>query len=718
MLTVVIAQYHSQKSIRQLKDANAQAVTTFQADNLLDEIINEIYIIEESSARFVTLGDNSQYQKIEQSLKKLQKQNESIRQLYIKEDTGKKIIQSLTLLVIKKTEPFKALQLSSSDSVKRKVFASVKSQEARQLTDSIYVTALKIQLQLEKNLQKTFIENESLSTRVLLLARILGFVSIAAIAFLASIIIRRLVQNYRLIKALEVAKIKAEKVSDIKEQFLANMSHEIRTPINSVLGFTNLLQKTTLKEDQHLFVELIQTASQNLLNIINDILDISKIESGMLHFDKTPFSVRDLCYTVEMMFYHHIEEQKLSFECLVEDDVPDVVAGDKERLTQIFFNLVSNAIKFTKEGEIKVTIELLGKTEKNVRLRFSVKDTGIGIMPDKLETIFERFEQAEASTTRNYGGTGLGLSIVKNLVQLQGGTIVAKSEPGKGAEFIFEMEFELGAENAFVAPKPGFLNKFSHGGEVNALRGLKVLAAEDNKMNQKLLRYIFEQWEIAFELAETGSECIQKIKDGNFDILFMDIQMPEMDGYEAADKIRKTLHSTIPIIAMTANVLPGEKEKCKRMGINDYIAKPLNERILYDLIIKNLPTGFAVTMQKENETPLINVAYLNKIFAGKTLFIKDIVQQFSIQYPIELEELEKAINEKNIEMVKSQSHHMKTTISTINNKSFILEHLNAIESSGSTPSDWDMIQHKLIMLKHSKDELLKEAGNIVLSREN
>ncbi|MEO7044722.1 MAG: histidine kinase dimerization/phospho-acceptor domain-containing protein, partial [Ferruginibacter sp.] len=348
MLAVVIAQYHSQKGIRQLENGNAQALIAFQVDNLLDEIINQIYIIEEEAKVSVTSGNRSQYDKIKQDLQKLERENEAIEELNILDTSSKKEIQSLSLLIEKKVAPFKELQYTSADTIKKNILAQISSEPSKQLTDSIYVTALKIQIELEKNLQNTFAKNEVLSVTVLSFSRILGFISIAAIAILASIIIRRLMQNYKLIKALEAAKLHAEKLSDIKEQFLANMSHEIRTPVNSVLGFTALLEKTDMKDNQVQFVNLIKTAGENLLNVINDILDISKIESGMFHFDKGPFDLREICYSVEMMFYHRLAEQQLLFECNINEDVPEVITGDKDRLTQILINLINNAIKFTK----------------------------------------------------------------------------------------------------------------------------------------------------------------------------------------------------------------------------------------------------------------------------------------------------------------------------------------------------------------------------------
>lgn len=714
MLAVVIAQYHSQNGIRQLANGNAQALITFQVDHLLDEIINDIYVLEEEAKILIPSDKPDQYDFIKRDIEKLERENVAIQQMNILDNSGKKIIQDLSVLVKQKVEPFKALQYNSPDTIKKNILTKISSEPSKNLTDSIYVTALKIQIELEKNLQNTIAENEVLSVSALSFSRLLGFVSIASIAILASIIIRRLLQNFELIKALEKAKVQAEKLSDIKEQFLANMSHEIRTPVNSVLGFSGLLEKSDLKEDQAQFVHLIKTSSQNLLNVINDILDISKIESGMFHFDMQPFNLPELCYSVEMMFYHQLSEQQLLIECNIHEDVPEIIIGDKDRLNQILINLINNAVKFTKKGTITFATSVLSKTAKTARLQFSIKDTGIGIKADKLESIFERFEQAESTTTRNYGGTGLGLSIVKKLVTMQGGNIVAKSTYGHGAEFIFDIEFKTEI--------PGLANKtlypMTSGGlmhnEMTALTGIKVLAAEDNKMNQKLLAYFFQEWGLTYEFADTGSHCIEKLQHDHFDLVLMDIQMPEMDGYEASEKIRKKLNSTVPIIAMTANVLPGEREKCKNLGIDDYIAKPLNESILYDLILKNIPISVLVNKDQFPDL-LINIQYLNKKFAGNPLFIKDILQQFSTQYPIELAELEKAVNERDLSLVKSLCHHMKTTISSVNVRSFMLYQLEAMESADNKTSDWDIIQHKLEMLLHFKPLIIKEADEIAYS---
>lgn len=693
MLAVLVAQYRSQNGISQLRYGNTQALITFKVDNWLDEIVNETYVMEEEGKRFISVGSTDHLNNLQQAIQHLDKENAAIRQLDLVEDSAREMVANLISLVQTKSSPYRQLQENAADTVKRNVLALINTEASRQLTDSIYVAALQIQIVLGRNLENTILKNQALSSRVLSFSWIMGFISITAIAILASVIIRRLLQNFKLIKALDKAKTAAEKASEIKEQFLANMSHEIRTPVNSVLGFTSLLEKTELKENQAQFVSLIKTSGNNLLGIINDILDLSKIEYGMVQLVKNPFQLKQLCYEVEMMFFHQLTEKALLFTCTIDKNVPAVLIGDKERLNQILMNLVSNAIKFTEHGGITVSVSLLSQQDNKVRLQFSVKDTGIGIKEDKLLSIFERFEQAETGANRKYGGTGLGLSIVKNLVEIQGGSIIAKSIFGQGAEFVFDLPFDIADEN--LAAEEEALTATGKRSAVFAFpKGLQVLVAEDNKMNQRLLQYIFDSWNIEFQFAENGKECIDALKLRQYDLVLMDIQMPEMDGYEATGIIRKQLKLNLPIIAMTANALPGEKEKCERMGMNDYISKPISEQALQDVLVKNLPAG----IKAEGNASLVDLNYLNQTFGGNKSFIKKIVEEFNLQYPKEVAALKQAANDRLITLVRSKSHHLKTTLSTVNKQSPLLAYLEELERAEDNTAGWQTVEHILHLL--------------------
>jgi len=388
------------------------------------------------------------------------------------------------------------------------------------------------------------------------------------------------------------AKENAEVSNRLKEAFLANMSHEIRTPMNAIIGFSDLLSKCDLAEKEKDYVKTIKVAGENLLTIINDILDISKIEAGMMTFEDHTFSVLEIFKSLNVMLNDKAREKGISLEFTCEDDVPTVLSGDPTRLTQIILNLAGNSIKFTKKGSINVHVNVVktkfekfifsdcfsAKTDSDTLLEFSVKDTGIGIASDKLEHIFERFSQAESHTTRKYGGTGLGLSIAKQLVELQGGKLQVESELKVGSVFTFCIPYKKSNETLHATDVA--ISNFN----LNELSELNILLVEDNNLNVILILSLFSENKMKLQIAENGSVAIEKIKANNFDIVLMDMEMPVMNGYEATRIIRKELKNNIPIIAMTANAMSGERERCLSMGMNDYISKPINANILFEKI--------------------------------------------------------------------------------------------------------------------------------------
>jgi PAS domain S-box-containing protein len=388
----------------------------------------------------------------------------------------------------------------------------------------------------------------------------------------------------------ELATQKAEESNKLKEAFLANMSHEIRTPMNAIIGFSDILSKRIMEEQEREYVLTIKSAGENLLTIINDILDISKIEAGMMTFEEHTFSVREIFKSLQVMLMEKAKEKELEliFEC--DENVPEILLGDNTRLTQIIINLVSNAIKFTPTGKIKVNATRVDENKKAisddiVSVEFSVIDTGIGIPKDKLEHIFERFRQAESHTTRKYGGTGLGLSIAKQLTQLQGGSLTVTSEFGVGSTFSFRIPYRKSTD----AEKALEITEVKQ--DLSELSKINILLVEDNQLNVKLIRSLFSEHNLKLEVAENGSIGVQKVKEGNFDIVLMDMEMPVMNGYEAATVIRMEMKSDIPIIAMTAHAMSGERERCLSLGMNDYLSKPINANLLfekmYDLTINN-----------------------------------------------------------------------------------------------------------------------------------
>ncbi|MCZ2483678.1 PAS domain S-box protein [Aquirufa nivalisilvae] len=376
-----------------------------------------------------------------------------------------------------------------------------------------------------------------------------------------------------LIRAKEIA----ESAANAKDSFLANMSHEIRTPLNAIIGFTELLQQRNLPSPDCEYIENIQTAGDHLLLLINDILDLSKIDSGKIEMEIQPFSLKESLKHVYSILKVKSQKKAIEFSLFLDADLPDAVIGDKGRLNQVLINLAGNAIKFTEEGEVIISVKKVQETDSRVSLRFSVKDTGIGISEEKIKTIFDRFTQAEASTTRKFGGSGLGLNIAKQLVELQGGKIELKSQLGRGSEFSFVLELEK-TKQVLESQQ----NKKSS--NLSLEQSVSILMCEDNEMNQRLAKTVITNFGFQLDIANNGKDGIELLKQKSYDLILMDLQMPEMDGYQATKYIRNEMKSDIPIIAMTAHSLVGEQQKCFDIGMNGYVSKPYKQQELLQKI--------------------------------------------------------------------------------------------------------------------------------------
>ena len=387
-------------------------------------------------------------------------------------------------------------------------------------------------------------------------------------------------EQKRIEKELIDAKEFAENAAKSKQQFLSNMSHEIRTPLNSIVGFTNVLLKTELGIEQKEFVQAIKTSGKSLHVLINDILDLAKVDAGKMTFEIQPFEIQKSINSILHSFNLKIKEKNLELIKEYDDKIPSMLLGDSVRLNQIVLNLMSNAIKFTQKGKITVTVKLLNEDEENVTIEFAVTDTGIGIAAKKTDSIFNIFEQAEIGTANSYGGTGLGLAIVKQLIEAQRGTISLKSKLGQGSTFSFVMPFgktnkKTEQETEIEIPKLE-----------SEIKNLRVLVAEDVALNQLLIKIILSDFGFEYDIADNGKMAIEKLQNNTYDIILMDLQMPVMNGFEATQYIRKTMKSQIPIIALTADVTTVDVEKCKEFGMNEYISKPINEYVLYSKIVE------------------------------------------------------------------------------------------------------------------------------------
>lgn len=377
---------------------------------------------------------------------------------------------------------------------------------------------------------------------------------------------------------------RAEHYEKVKQHFLVNMSHEIRTPMNAILGFARYLQESLKDKDQLESIKMIIKSGDHLLVTLNDILDFANIETGEISFVCLPFNLRDTVQSICMLMESNARLKGIGLSYTIDKNIPDSIYGDSVRLTQILLSLTSNAIKFTEKGGVFISAKSVSDHDDHMIIEFKVKDTGIGIPAEKHEKIFNPFEQGSNHMKRKFGGTGIGLSIVKHLIALQDGIIQLKSAPGEGSEFYFRLSF-LKA-HAGKDWEQSTYNEISLIAESESGKGINILIVEDNAINQLLVLKLLQKKGYHTTVAENGKICLHKYSNADFDIILMDLQMPEMDGYETTSHIRnmKSYKKHIPIVAMTAHTIKGEREKCLSIGMNDYISKPFHAGELYEKI--------------------------------------------------------------------------------------------------------------------------------------
>lgn len=463
----------------------------------------------------------------------------------------------------------------------------------------------------------------------------------------------------------EETKIKAESATRIaedavkaKQQFLSNMSHEIRTPMNAIIGFTKVVLKTELSVKQKEYLTAIKMSGDALIVLINDILDLAKVDAGKMTFIKTPFKLALSISAMLHLFETKIQEKNLILVKEYDDKIPDVLEGDPVRLHQIILNLVSNAVKFTTHGKITVSVNMLSESKETVTLEFAVTDTGIGIAESKMDKIFENFQQASSGTSRIYGGTGLGLAIVKQLVEPQGGEIKVSSILGEGSRFSFKLSFQKTSSEALIERELVELD--------SEIKDIKVLVVEDIALNQLLMKTLLDDFGFECDIASNGKIAVDKLSHNAYDIILMDLQMPEMNGFEATEYIRNKLKLQIPIIALTADVTTVDLDKCKAVGMNDYIAKPVDERLLYSkllgLIKKPSPvtlkisTPIELAMDAVIKSKYIDLDYLNHRTKSNPKLMMDMIAAYLEQTPPLIDTIKKSLAENDWTTLQSAVH--------------------------------------------------------------
>jgi PAS domain S-box-containing protein len=438
------------------------------------------------------------------------------------------------------------------------------------------------------------------------------------------------ITHQRSIEELHKAKEIAEKTAQARQEFLSVMSHELRTPLTSVIGVTQILISENPKRSQLKYLDILKSSSRNLLRLINNILDFSKIDAGKIQLERISFNFRKLVHGVMDSYMPQAEEKKIRLQLTMSPAIPESLKGDPVRLTQVLDNLITNAIKFTDEGKVSLTIETVSDEENEMKLLFEIRDTGIGIEKSKQEEIFESFTQAKDNISRIYGGTGLGLTISKKLVELMGGKIAVESEAGKGSAFSFDLTFQKSSKSQNEDRIPAPLEK-------NALEGIRILLAEDNPTNQQLTKLFLNKWGADVDCADNGKIAVEKIKENKYDLVLMDLQMPEMNGYEANEIIRsKYSLSELPVIAVTAYASAEDKMKVFKSGMNDFITKPIDTNEMYEKILKNVnrkPGSAGVSAYEEGESNAsLSLRELVESYKDEPEFIRSYLETYESEF--------------------------------------------------------------------------------------
>jgi PAS domain S-box-containing protein len=504
---------------------------------------------------------------------------------------------------------------------------------------------------------------------------------------------------------IEARKV-AESAQQAEKQFLANMSHEIRTPLNAVIGMTHLLFDTKLSPKQKEYLAILRSSADLLKGLINDILDFSKIESGQMEVAPREFDLIGLLKSLEKTFQLKVEKKPVEVKTKIDPQIQNMLIGDDLMLNQILFNLVGNAIKFTSEGAVGVNVKVLEIKDNRKTLQFDVYDTGIGIPKEKQKLIFQDFKQVSKEIKLKYGGTGLGLAITRRLVEMQEGRIWVESEPGKGTTFSFTIHYEDAGREAIIK-NDQLPKKLTFVGE-----HCRVLVAEDNIMNRKYITTLLKKWDITPVMAHDGQEAIEACKEKEFDIIFMDIQMPEVDGFEATISIRNTtnLNQDTPIIALTASALTKEKDKAFSIGMNDFLSKPFAPIELLRCLNKHVNQEELNDETNQTQEDMeavfsfnakLDLDYLEDCYEGDLDYASDMFGIF-MEYTLpEIDQLEAVIASKDHEEIRKAAHKMKPAFAMVG-LTHITDQMATLEQTAKEKAEMSTIE---LLFKEVKKEL-------------
>jgi CheY-like chemotaxis protein/nitrogen-specific signal transduction histidine kinase len=501
------------------------------------------------------------------------------------------------------------------------------------------------------------------------------------------------------------SKERAEDAVKAKQQFLSHMSHEIRTPMNSIIGFTKVVLRTALEEKQREYVNAIKMSGDVLLVLINDILDLAKVDAGRMTFGKKPFKLADTVSAILHLFELRLQEKNIAVVKDFDPRIPEVLSGDPVRLHQVILNLMSNAVKFTKEGTISIGVKLLQEEGEKVTIKFSVADTGIGIAEDKLNLLFENFQQAHKGGEQFFGGTGLGLSIAKKLVEAQGGSMGVQSKLSVGSVFSFTLSFQKTNESPEIEEEEWM--------QGNTNQNSKILLVEDNALNQLLIKTLMGDFGFELDIVDNGKLAIEKLISNQqnsvkgYDIILMDLLMPEMDGFETSTYIRNELQLEIPIIALTANIAATGVRKCIEVGMNDYIAKPIDEKLLFNKINHwlKLPLGSREyripkgTASDSIHDKCIDLTYLKRRTKNDAALTAAMIRIYLKQTPELINAIKEGIEKKDWSLLYAAAHKLLPSFAIMGIDPRFEEITKKIQEYAGSPEDLLAVQENIASLE-------------------
>ncbi len=656
------------RSVKAHNEVSAFVVKHEQYKHIIDKTTFTLSQIDKDLSNYLLTGNEEQLKQLEAQMDFLQEHAAIVRK-----DASLFVPKYLVNLFVHKLRNRTDFQLKVLTAFREKGKSAAllllnSSEDVLTIADYAYSEA-ELTSVLNKRIEqlsKNLIADEELTLKTDNKWNLISLIFMLLIAF---VLLYQTVRISVLNKHLHEAVQKMQHATRVKDQFMSNITHELRTPLNSILGYTNLLLKKSHQPETEKWIQAVNSSGTLLLDVVNDVLDYSKLESGYLHISNDTFQLDDVLSNLKNIMSNRAEAKGLSLVILKDQSLPASFTGDEKKLKQILINLTGNAVKFTEKGTVKIEVMLQQQLARQYWLEFIVTDTGIGIDQQNLKHVFERFYQVENSYSKKYSGTGLGLPIVKQLIDLQGGTITVSSVPGTGTAFKFVLPFEKvevnEKETDNLAPVRSLLKSVSK----------RILVVDDHELNRELLELMLKEYDCNVTSAANGIEALQLLQHKKFDLVLMDVQMPDLNGIDATHKIRTELVLDVPVIACTAFSQPSEKKMCEQAGMNDYLGKPIEEKELLQILNKYLN----LNVSPKTDMSVISLKQIYSITGANKELTATMLSRAVALIPTELESLQQSILRHNYVLVSEQAHTMCSTVGLMGATASLIEQVKQIQ---------------------------------------